>query len=198
MFASGGYDHCVHLWSVKADLSSASPTTLSIKHNSQIQSLLAIHDSSHKLVSAGADCSVNIWDLSSERVVHSLKTSNSVYHAHPTTSPFCTLLEVSHCDSQFELRDHRLIPTVPVQRFGYVTLQFHGRYMKGTLFSNCFASGDRGGRVRVWDLRNIEKPCAQIECFDGQKIAHVVSHSSRLLACSENSQIRSIKYDQAI
>ncbi|KAJ7047548.1 WD40-repeat-containing domain protein [Mycena alexandri] len=198
MFASGGYDHCVHLWSVKADLSSASPTALSIKHNSQIQSLLAIHDSSHKLVSAGADCSVNIWDLSSERVVHSLKTSNSVYHAHPTTSPFCTLLEVAHCDLQFELRDHRLIPTVPIQRFGYITPQSHGRFMKGTLFSNCFASGDRGGCVRVWDLRNIEKPCAQIECFDGQKIAHVVSHSSRLLACSENNQIRTIKYDQAI
>lgn len=56
MFASGGYDHCVHLWRFKNDLSSASPEALNIKHNSQVQSLLAIYDTSHKLVSASADC----------------------------------------------------------------------------------------------------------------------------------------------
>ncbi|KAJ7179302.1 hypothetical protein C8R46DRAFT_1073328 [Mycena filopes] len=194
MFASGGYDHCIHLWTVNDDLSSASSTALSIKHNSQVQSLLPIHDSSHKLVTAGADCSVNIWDLSSERVVHSLKTSNSVYQAHPTTSPFCTLLEIAHRELQFEVRDHRLKPTVPVQRFGYPTLQVHGRFMRGTVLSNCFASGDRAGCVRLWDLRNVEKPCTQIGCFDGHKIAHIVAHSSRLFVCSENNQIRSIKY----
>ncbi|KAJ6539168.1 WD40-repeat-containing domain protein [Mycena capillaripes] len=199
MFASGGYDHCVHLWTVKDDLSSASPETLSIKHNSQVQSLLAIRDTSHKLVSAGADCSVHIWDLSSERVAHTLKTSNSVYHAHLTTSPFCTLLEIAHRELQFEVRDHRVVANFPVQRFGYTTLQVHGRFMKGkyrSSLSNCFASGDRVGCVRLWDLRNVAKPSAQIECFNGQKIAHLVFQSSRLLACSENNQIRSVKYDQ--
>lgn len=55
-FVSGGYDHAVHLWTVKDDLSSASPQALNIKHNSQVQSLLAIRDTSHKLISAGADC----------------------------------------------------------------------------------------------------------------------------------------------
>jgi WD40 repeat protein len=93
-FATGGYDHIVHLWEVKADLSTASPRPLAIKHNSQIQSLLAIRDTSHKLITAAADCNVHFWDLSSERVVNTVKTSNAPYHVHPTISPFCNLLEV--------------------------------------------------------------------------------------------------------
>lgn len=93
MFASGGHDHIVHLWTVKEDFSSSSSTQLAIKHNSVVQSLLPIRDSSHKLVSTSADSSVHIWDLSSERVTNNFKTSNSVYHAH-STSPYCTLLEV--------------------------------------------------------------------------------------------------------
>jgi WD40 repeat protein len=93
-FATGGYDHVVHLWEVEADFSTASPRPLAIKHSSQIQSLLAIRDTSHKLISAAADCNVHFWDLSSERVVNTVKTSNMPYHAHSTTSPFCTLLEV--------------------------------------------------------------------------------------------------------
>jgi WD40 repeat protein len=94
LFASGGYDHGVHLWTLKEDLSSASPSQLAIKHNSIVQSLVSIRDTSHKLVSAGADNNVHVWDLSSERVVNTVKTSNSVFHAHPTSSPFCILLEV--------------------------------------------------------------------------------------------------------
>ncbi|KAJ6629173.1 WD40-repeat-containing domain protein [Mycena sp. CBHHK59/15] len=198
MFASGGYDHCVHLWKVKGDFSAASPEPLNIKHNSQVQSLLAIRDTSHKLVSAGADCNVHVWDLSSERAVHTMKTSNSVYHAHTTTSPFCTLLEVAHRELQFEVRDHRCVSTIPVQRFGYTSPQVHGRFMKGASLSNCFASGDRVGGVRLWDLRNVEAPLVEVECFHGQKIAHLVFQGSRLLACSENNNIRLIKYDQAI
>ncbi|KAJ6599244.1 WD40-repeat-containing domain protein [Mycena vulgaris] len=162
LFATGGYDHCIHLWTVQDDFLSASPEVLNIKHNSQVQSLLAIRDTTHKLVSAGADCSVHIWDLSSERVVHTIKTSNSVYHAHTTTSPFCTLLEVAHRELQFEVRDHRCVPTTAVQRFGYTTLQVHGRFMKGSSLSNCFASGDRVGHVRLWDLRSVKNPRAQV------------------------------------
>ena len=95
MFASGGQDHVVHLWTAKEDLSSASPSQLAIKHSSVVQSLLPIRDTSHKLVSASADNSVHVWDLSSERVVNTIRTSNSVFHAHPTSSPYCILLEVS-------------------------------------------------------------------------------------------------------
>lgn len=95
LFVSGGYDHAVHLWDVKPDFSTASARLLAIKHNSHVQSLLSIRDTSHKLVSASADCSAHIWDLSSERVVNTMKTSNSIYHAHSiVSSPFCTLLEV--------------------------------------------------------------------------------------------------------
>lgn len=95
MFASGGYDHAVHLWDASQDVSRPTPSPLAIRHTSTVQTLLAIRDTSHKLVSGGADCNVHIYDLSSERVVNTLKTSNSVYHAHEAISPFCTLLEVS-------------------------------------------------------------------------------------------------------
>ncbi len=95
MFVTGGYDHLVHAWTLEGDDSlRSSSQQLSVKHASLIHSLLAIRDTSHKLITAGADCTVHIWDLSSERAVHSLKTSNPPYHAHRTDSPFCTLLEV--------------------------------------------------------------------------------------------------------
>lgn len=85
----------VHLWNVMDDISRSSHTLLKIKHASLVQSLLTIRDTSHKLISAGADCTVHFWDLSSERVVNTLKTSNSVYHVHRALSPFCTLMEAS-------------------------------------------------------------------------------------------------------
>jgi WD40 repeat protein len=112
-FVTGGYDHIVHLWQFKADLSAAASRPLAIKHTSLIQSLLAIRDTSHKLISTGADCNVNVWDLASERTVASLKISNSVYHAHQATSPFCTLLEVSpvartHIVQRFPRSSHML------------------------------------------------------------------------------------------
>ena len=79
---------------MKGDLLDASSVDLAIKHTSMVHSLLAIRDSSHRLISAGADRNVHPWDLSSERVVHTIKKSNSPYHAHWTDSPFFTLLEV--------------------------------------------------------------------------------------------------------
>lgn len=94
MFATGGYDHVVHLWNLAEEGLSALASPLAIRHASLVQSLLPICDTSRKLVSAGADCSVCLWDLSSERTVHTVKTSNSVYHVHRTLFPFCTLLEV--------------------------------------------------------------------------------------------------------
>ncbi|KAG5648670.1 hypothetical protein DXG03_000016 [Asterophora parasitica] len=137
-FATGGYDHVVHLWDVKPDLSSASHRQLAIKHTSLVQSLLAIRDTSHKLVSAGADCNVHFWDLASERVVNTLRPSNATYHIHKTTSPFCTLLEIAHRELQFEVRDHRLVPESPVLRFGYNTNKVHGRFIKGCVHRHQF------------------------------------------------------------
>jgi WD40 repeat protein len=67
MFATGTIDHFVYLWKVQEGFST-SMQHLAIKHTALIQSLLPIQDSSHKLLSAGADCTVNIYDLSSERV----------------------------------------------------------------------------------------------------------------------------------
>lgn len=95
MFASGGYDHVVHLWTLKNDITTSTAVKLAVKHNSIVQTLLPMRDSSHKLLSGGADSSVHVWDLSSERVVNNFKTSNSVYNAHATSSPYCTLIEAS-------------------------------------------------------------------------------------------------------
>lgn len=93
-FASGGYDHRVHLWDIAQDLSGASAVELAIKHASTVHSLLPIVDTSHKLVSVGADRDVHIYDLSAERVAQTLKMSCIPFHAHKTDSRFCTLLEV--------------------------------------------------------------------------------------------------------
>ncbi|KII95337.1 hypothetical protein PLICRDRAFT_48300 [Plicaturopsis crispa FD-325 SS-3] len=194
MFASGGHDHAVHLWTLSDDLRSAEPRLLAMRHTALVQSLLAIRDTSHKLISAGADCNVHLWDLSSERVVNTIKASNSVYHVHKTPSPFCTLLEVAHRELQFEVRDHRLVPENPVQRFGYRTDTVHGRFIKGDSQSHLFACGDREGTIRLWDLRNTNGTPATIDCFQGQKVAHCVFTQSKLLGCSEDRQFASVKY----
>lgn len=94
MFASGGYDHAVHIWTADEDFSSATSSLLATKHNSLVQSILPLRDNSHKIITASADGLVTVWDLSSERVVNSFKVSNSVFHAHTTSLLFCTLLEV--------------------------------------------------------------------------------------------------------
>lgn len=94
-FASGGYDHRVHIWDIAQELSGASAVELAIKHTSLIHSLLPIVDTSHKLVSVGADCNISIYDMSAERVAQTLKTSCIPYHAHKAPFQSCTLLEVS-------------------------------------------------------------------------------------------------------
>lgn len=70
-FITGGYDHAVHLWTLAPSLdpSHVEVDMIDVKHTSTVQSLLAIEDTSTKLLSAGADCAVNIWDLPSERIL---------------------------------------------------------------------------------------------------------------------------------
>ncbi|KAG1780186.1 WD40-repeat-containing domain protein [Suillus placidus] len=194
MFASGGHDHAVHIWNFSADFMGVSSTLLAIKHTSMIQSLLPIRDTSHKLISAGADCNVHLWDLSSERVVHTFKTSNSPYHAHKTESPFCTLLEVGHRDLQFELRDHRMVPEHPAERFGFFTTELHGRFIKGDTWSHFFASGSRNGAVRLWDLRNVREQLASVSCFSNDQVVQVLQTESDLLAFSKRGDVMTLNH----
>ncbi|KAG1863342.1 WD40-repeat-containing domain protein [Suillus tomentosus] len=194
MFTSGGYDHAVHIWKISPDFMGVSSTLLAIKHTSVIQSLLPIRDTSHKLISAGADCSVHLWDLSPERVVHTFKTSNSPYHAHKTESPFCTLLEVGHRDLQFELRDHRMVPEHPAERFGFFTTELHGRFIKGDTWSHFFASGSRNGSVRLWDLRNVREQLASVSCFSNDQVVQVLKTESDLLAFSKRGDVMTLNH----
>ncbi|OCH88316.1 hypothetical protein OBBRIDRAFT_813720 [Obba rivulosa] len=181
-FATGGYDHVVHLWKLTEDSQGAIASPLAIRHASLVQSLLPICDTSCKLVSAGADCSVHLWDLSSERVVNTMKTSNSVYHVHKTLTSFSTLLEVAHRELQFEVRDHRLVPERPVQRFGYEASKPHGR-------DGIFACGDREGNVRLWDLRNTAHALQVLPAVSGRKLAQVIFSDNYLVASSEDQRL---------
>ncbi|OSC99162.1 WD40 repeat-like protein [Trametes coccinea BRFM310] len=188
MFATGGYDHLVHIWSTSAGRSPTPSEPLAIKHTSTIQSLLATRDTSRKLITASADCSVNVFDLASQRVVNTLKLSNSVYHVHTTLSQFCILLEVAHRELQFEMRDYRLVPTTPVVRFGYHTAKVHGRYVTGAVSGTIFGSGggEKDGCVRLWDLR---KPCEVMQtvpCLPGRKVIQVAFANEQMVACSED------------
>lgn len=94
-FVSAGYDHVVQLWSLDTPFSS-SPTSkvLRIHHSSVIQSMLVTEDGTPRLISAGADCCVNVHNLEEERTDYTIRTSNSVYQVHKTDRPECLLLEV--------------------------------------------------------------------------------------------------------
>ncbi|KAF8559008.1 hypothetical protein OG21DRAFT_1403807 [Imleria badia] len=191
-FASGGYDHRVHLWDIAQDLSGASAVELAIKHTSLVHSLLPIVDTSHKLVSVGADCDVPIYDMSSERVVQTLKTSCIPYHAHKTDLRSCTLLEVSHLETQFEIRDHRQ-PNQAVQRFGFLAGEKRGRFEKADSWSHFVVCGDRDGAVRLWDLRNVSTEVAYRQCFN-DPVVQVVNTGPRLLACSKRNELACINF----
>jgi len=196
MFVTGGFDHAVHLWNVKEGSDPICGPPLTIKHTALVQSLLSIRDSSQKLLSAGADCKVHVYDLSSERVMNTIQMSNSVFNIHRTTSPYCTLLQVGHREHQFELRDHRLIPHQTAQRFGFDSRNHQlGRYAKGDMESPLFAYGDKEGRVRVWDLRRVSEPLINVAHTAG-KIAHVIFHQSRLITAFENHHLAVFSYTQ--
>ncbi len=157
-FATGGYDHLVNLWSLPNEVDSPPMPSapLAIKHTSALHSLLPVRDTSHKLLTGGADCALGVYDLSSERTVNTMKLSNPIYHIHSVASPFCALLEVrlfpvivdyylisfsrqlAHREFQFEVRDHRLVPETPALRFGYPNAKVHGRYTRGSFPSASF------------------------------------------------------------
>jgi len=193
MFASGGYDHRVHLWTIPSNPVRTSSEMLSIKHSSVVNALLPVKDTSHKLLTGGADCIVNVFELSSERVVNTFKTSNSVFQLHPSLSEFCTLLEVAHRDLQFEIRDRRLVPEDPVQRFGYKTTNFPSRYSKGSVRSTTFASGDANGSVRFWDFRKLNEPYSTVDVFPGRRIKQVLFNEAELVVCSEDLHLKFIQ-----
>jgi len=94
-FATGGADHAIHIWNIDHNLQVArSESPLAIRHTSLVHSLLPIRDSSHKLVSSGADCNINVYDLSSERVVNIIKLSNPGFHIHHSGNPSTLLVQV--------------------------------------------------------------------------------------------------------
>lgn len=94
-FATGGADHTIHIWNIDPNLQTThSERPLAIRHTSLIHSLLPIQDTSPKLVSSGADCSVNIYDLPSERVVNTIKLSNPGFHVHRPGIPSTLLIQV--------------------------------------------------------------------------------------------------------
>lgn len=78
---------------------------------------------------------------------------------------FLTLPQVGHRDLQFEIRDHRMVPEHPAERFGFFTTDLHGRFIKGDTWSHFFASGSRNGGVRLWDLRSVREQFASVCWF---------------------------------
>lgn len=192
MFATGGYDHRVHLWEVPENVSKATARELAIRHTSCVHTLLPVRDVSRKLMTAGADCRVNVYELASERVVNAFKVSNPVYHLHDAGLPYSVLLEVAHRELQFEIRDYRLVPERPVQRFGFDTELLLGRHAKGDINNFIFACGDREGNVRLWDIRKSDKPLSTVNYFPGRRTMQVAFRGEGLVACSDDFQVKFI------
>ncbi|TCD71301.1 Leucine aminopeptidase 1 [Steccherinum ochraceum] len=189
---TGGYDHMIHLWRLPPEddlYAEIKPEHLYIKHASIVQALLSFHDTSQKLISGGADCTVNLWDFASERTVNAFRISNSVFHIHSAISEHCVVLEVAHRELQFELRDLRIAPERAVQRFGYDTSKLHGRHMKGDIQATRFASSSQDGAVRVWDIRKTDSPCSVTSCFPGRRISQVAFDRDELVVVCEDHQV---------
>ncbi|KAI1792923.1 hypothetical protein LXA43DRAFT_886707 [Ganoderma leucocontextum] len=192
VFATGGYDHIVNLWTLpnESDSPPVPSAPLAIKHTSAIHSLLPVRDTSHKLLTGGADCALGIYDLSSERTVSTLKLSNPIYHVHSVASPFCALLELAHREFQFEVRDYRLVPEALALRFGYSNAKVHGRYTRGAVGSHMFAcGGNEDGCVRLWDLRKPSELLETVTCFPGRKVIQVEVDGPRMIVCTEDHQL---------
>ncbi|PIL36762.1 hypothetical protein GSI_00452 [Ganoderma sinense ZZ0214-1] len=191
-FATGGYDHLVNLWTLpnEGDSPPVPSAVLAIKHSSAVHSILPVRDTSHKLLTGGADCTLAIYDLSSERTVNTLKLSNPIYHVHAVESPFCALLELGHREFQFEVRDCRLVPETPALRFGYSNAKVHGRYTRGSVYTQVFAcGGNEDGCIRLWDLRKSSEILETVTCFSGKKVIQVEFDGTRMAVCSEDHQI---------
>ncbi|KAL4265567.1 WD40 repeat-like protein [Pleurotus pulmonarius] len=197
-FVSGGHDRIIHLWNVDNDLKSAQLHTLAIKHTSLITSLLPVDNTGPKLISASADCSVQYYDFSSEKTISTIKVSNPIYHVHATDSPFCSLLEIGHRELQFEVRDHRMVPEHPVQRFGYPAVEKHGRFVKGDTSGQLFACGSLDGRVRLWDLRALKSLPAEILCLEDQKVIQASFAFSSIVALSKDQNISVLRYSMEL
>lgn len=123
-----------------------------------IHALLPLSDT--LLASGGADCAVRIFDMGAQTLAHTLSPSNAVHNLHSlaATHSNSILLEVSHKELQFEVRDTRIDKTSRVSRFGWVAGKTSGKYVRGAVRGEVFACGDRDGVVRVWDLRNTCRP----------------------------------------
>jgi len=197
-FATGGADHAIHIWNVDHDLqTTCSVSPLAITHTSSIYSLLPIRDSGYKLVSSGADCNVNVYDLLSERVINTIKLSNPAFHVHHSGNPSTLLIQTAHREHQFEIRDLRrkYINGNRSETFGFASDGLRlPRFAKGDVGrSALFACGDMEGRVHIWDLRNIKQPATQVKCFQ-TRISNVIWHESHILASSEDNRIAAIPY----
>ncbi|KAH8834106.1 hypothetical protein DL96DRAFT_1703736 [Flagelloscypha sp. PMI_526] len=211
-FVSGGYDHAVHLWTLPSSSSTTtqplSPTLLKIPHRSEIRTLLPFRDrTSHKLLTSGADCIVNVWDFGAQKVVWTGKTSSPVYHAHDLGGEDgefegCTLFQVAHRELPFEIRDHRVggvgtnagsdavaTAAATVRRFGRATSVVNGRYIKGSMKASLFACGTRSGTVAIWDIRKTDDPVVEFECALGRSVLQVIWKGNDIVAVDQDHYV---------
>ncbi|VDB83295.1 unnamed protein product [Peniophora sp. CBMAI 1063] len=206
-FVAAGADHAIYHWTITATAPpssarldsdsedefkagfSAHERVLPYKHTSAVHALLPLTNT--LLASGGADCAVRIFDMGAQTLAHTLSPSNAVHNLHSLASTHrnSILLEVSHKELQFEVRDTRLDKTSRVSRFGWDAGKTSGKYVRGAVRGDVFACGDREGVVRVWDLRNTRKPIEIKSLFRGAKVVQVAFDGGRMYAVSEGNEL---------
>jgi hypothetical protein len=198
MFASGGIDHKVVLWTVPLVPSSlenqptlaSSARVLHRQHTSVVRSVAYEQERKWLLSgSTGGDLLVYDCNSSAQKLLKTARYSvgASIWHIHTNEQALSSIaVEAEQTRDQVYVFDMR--KQKPIKRFGYDINLIEGkavgqtRFEKGSYNGNYFARGYVDGTVRMWDMRMLQrnKQPYMVAKASNDAIRHVVVDEGKL------------------